>query len=146
MNNSADLLLERLRKAFAEHGTIADFCKVTGISRNAVTGWLTGKNVPTLPIIDRIAEYFGVSPADLLDKEVRVQPPELADPRREADIIVEEILQAVARIPRQVLVYLTEIDWKKVKRLRDVSDLLEATLGSLPRRNASDESSEEEAG
>lgn len=52
------------------------FYKECGISDAAVSQWRKGKTKPALSTVDKIAEYLGVSPDELLTGETKKAPSE----------------------------------------------------------------------
>ena len=58
--------LAKLRKA--KRMTQEDLAKRSGVSRNSITNWETGKREPKLIDIEKLAKVLNVSPNDFLDE------------------------------------------------------------------------------
>ncbi len=51
-----------------------EFGKIVGVSDKAVSTWETGKKIPRMGIIQKLADYFGISKSDIIeDKPVVVK-------------------------------------------------------------------------
>lgn len=64
---SGDNFARNLKALFGAHGlTGKDAGKLTGVSANAISGWLTGQREPSLSSIEKLAAFFEVDPFKML--------------------------------------------------------------------------------
>ena len=47
-----------------------DICKDLGIKYTTLTGWITAEKYPRIDKIEMLANYFGISKADLVEKRL----------------------------------------------------------------------------
>jgi transcriptional regulator with XRE-family HTH domain len=66
MTNSAKTLEDLLNRAKETRGFIAELSQKTGIKGPQLQRYITGKNVPGLDILDRIAKALGIDPWELI--------------------------------------------------------------------------------
>lgn len=91
--------LERFRKNVQleldiRHWKASDLCRRTGLSSPQLSKYLNGKKNPTLPVIDKIADAFGITTSKLLsDEDSTVAPPIL----KAKKTLSEEEAVAIAR-------------------------------------------------
>lgn len=60
MTDFQDLIKKRLESYFEPHGSMADFCRRTGIPRQNVKNWLKGTAIP-LDALEPIAAGLGLA-------------------------------------------------------------------------------------
>ena len=71
--NSKQVLAKNIQKYMdRDHLKAADVCKALGFKQNTFSNWLTGTTFPRQDKIEKMAEFFGCSPADLLNGNVMV--------------------------------------------------------------------------
>lgn len=69
---SRETFSQMLRKLFSEKGcTQEEFATCIGVSRQAIGKWLSGRGFPRADALDAIADFFGVSVAELVNYEDR---------------------------------------------------------------------------
>lgn len=81
MANSTKHLAKALEDLFQSRGrgTKADLMKKTGMSPSVLAGYLKAENSPSLDQVDRIADYFEISPWELLKPEGAQPTPSAAE-------------------------------------------------------------------
>lgn len=66
------MLGEKLKELRAKQGlTQATFAKIFNISSGTIAMWETGKRTPDIEMLNRIAEYFGVTLDYLVGNEIK---------------------------------------------------------------------------
>ena len=45
--------------------TYSNLAQILGINKSTISMWKTGKNLPRMELLDRIADYFGITVAEL---------------------------------------------------------------------------------
>ncbi len=66
------MLGEKLKELRAKHGlTQATFAEIFNISSGTIAMWETGKRTPDIEMLNRIAEYFGVTLDYLVGNEIK---------------------------------------------------------------------------
>lgn len=68
MNKTLELFRKRLLERLTPHGAVAEFCRISGISRSSVQRWEEGA-APTLDLLEPIARGLGTTPWELLKPE-----------------------------------------------------------------------------
>lgn len=59
---------EKIKRLVEERGlTQNELAEIAGTSRPFITNLLNGYKMPSVPVLKRIADYFGVSVDDLID-------------------------------------------------------------------------------
>ena len=60
---------QRIRKIRESHGmTQAQFASIAGVSDKAVSTWENDVNIPRMGVIQKIADYFGITKSDIIDE------------------------------------------------------------------------------
>lgn len=73
METKKEVFAERLRELLEKSRlSQKDFAEAIGENPSTVNAWLREANMPRLPKVQKVAEYFGVSPLYLLDRNVTV--------------------------------------------------------------------------
>ena len=49
-----------------------EFGKIAGVSDKAVSAWETGKRIPRMGAIEKIANHFGINKSDIIEDERRI--------------------------------------------------------------------------
>ena len=84
MSNTADLIINRLREAFQQHGAVAEFCRKSGLPRRTVDNWMAKRSYPGLDSLDAIAKGLDLQPWELLKppttSQLQEAGPKLVDP------------------------------------------------------------------
>ena len=65
-SNAAERLRNILNARLEQRGSVAEFCRKTGLARNTVESWLAGISSPNVRNLDTIAEALGVQPWALI--------------------------------------------------------------------------------
>lgn len=66
------MLGEKLKELRGKHGlTQATFAEIFNISSGTIAMWETGKRTPDIEMLNRIAEYFGVTLDYLVGNEIK---------------------------------------------------------------------------
>lgn len=47
--------------------------EIAGVSRQSVSTWLTGKNIPRMGVVEKLAAYFGILKSDLLEDKDKIE-------------------------------------------------------------------------
>ena len=103
----------RIHKGHRENRTIpvVDVAEASGVNRATLTNWENGRNVPDEVTVAPLADYYGVSPFDLLDSRKTLRFDENGNPFFENPKDVLQILEAglkgkgpeVRSIPGEIL-------------------------------------------
>lgn len=65
-----DIMAANIRRYMELNGkTRADMCKDLNLKYTTVTDWLKGNTYPRIDKIEMMAEYFGVTKSDLVERE-----------------------------------------------------------------------------
>lgn len=87
--------------------TRRDVCKDLGFSYFTFTDWVNGRYYPRMDKVDMLAEYFGVTKADLIEeKSIETHPVEMAE--RHFEMVMDEDLN-------EIFDYLKDMDANKRK-------------------------------
>lgn len=72
MTADKQLMAKNIKRFMEEKGVnAAEVCKVLGIKHNTFSDWINAKAYPRIDKIEKMANYFGVTKADLVeDKQV----------------------------------------------------------------------------
>lgn len=75
-----------------------------GVNRSMVTHWCSGKNIPRMDKIEKIAKYFGIKKTDLIEIKKPVEIDELRETFIKLyDLIPPERRAAVLEVLRSVI-------------------------------------------
>ena len=63
------VMAKNIKKYMRRTGkTQKELCTALGFKESTFSDWVTGKKYPRIDKIDRMANYFGISKADLVDE------------------------------------------------------------------------------
>ena len=78
--------------------TRIDLCKDLNLKYTTVTGWVTGEKYPRIDSIEKMANYFGISKGDLVERHIKKPAPESesglnAEIKNYLDLLTEDELR-----------------------------------------------------
>lgn len=72
--NNKNIFAENLRKYMEEAGkTRNDVCQALGLSYYTFTSWVNGSKYPRMDKVEMLANYFGITKADLIEEKTAEQ-------------------------------------------------------------------------
>lgn len=81
------VMAKNIKKYMRRTGkTQKELCTALGFKESTFSDWVTGKKYPRIDKIERMANYFGISKADLVDENT-VQPRSIALSSDELDLV-----------------------------------------------------------
>lgn len=81
----------------------SDLGRAAGVSRDSISRYVTGKNLPDLPQLKRIAEALDMEPADLLPNfDLQAIKEDMSPPAFEMKAIADNPGRSMLRINREV--------------------------------------------
>lgn len=87
MLGNKDIMAHNIKKYMDRKGVSAtDICFALGIKRNTFSDWVNAKTYPRIDKIEMMANYFGISKANLVEDELSDKHPVTPD---EMDLIVQ---------------------------------------------------------
>lgn len=94
-----------------------EFCKRLGLAYSTVTDWLNAEKYPRIDKIERMANFFGVSKADLVEPHTTDhshpnQPTVVTDKQTEHGVRIPVLGRVVAGIPIEAIEEI--IDWEEI--------------------------------
>ena len=100
MLGNKEVMAKNLKKYLDLNGkTATDVCSVLGFKRNTFSDWINAKTYPRIDKIEMMANYFGISKADLVEESPKHDYPlsrdeiELIDRFRSADKMTKESIK-----------------------------------------------------
>ena len=76
---SKEVFAENLRRYMAEYNLErTDIAKITGKSYTTVNDWYNGVTYPRIDSIEKLANHFGISKSDLIEKQGKSMTPKRA--------------------------------------------------------------------
>ena len=84
---SQEIFSANLKRYVAASGKAStDVAKAIGVSRGTFSDWMNGRNYPRMDKVQKLAEYFGITMADLVDR-----PNKLEQQKKELFMLFEEV-------------------------------------------------------
>lgn len=69
MQDNKEIMSKNLKKYMEiKHVNATDVCNALNIKHNTFSDWVNGKNYPRIDKIEMLANYFGISKADLVER------------------------------------------------------------------------------
>lgn len=68
-----------------------DMCEALGVKYTTFTDWVKGNAYPRIDKIELMANYFGISKADLVEERNSLTPKDERDIKKDLDAIMEKI-------------------------------------------------------
>ena len=73
---SKEVFADNLKRYMEEHElTRADICRIVDKSYSTVNDWYNGITYPRIDMIEQLANYFGISKADLIERPAKNMSP-----------------------------------------------------------------------
>lgn len=69
-HSAPSVFSNRLKKIMSDHDmSQTQIAKAAGVSQQSVSNWLNGKQIPRMPVIEKLANHFHIPVSELLDEE-----------------------------------------------------------------------------
>lgn len=93
-----------------------ELAKDMGVASSTVSMWVSGKNMPPVSMIQKLADYFRIGKSDLVDNKLDSDP--ISDARILNNVEVMDMIQKFLKLPlddRKAIEHLIESLSKKVE-------------------------------
>lgn len=107
-----EVLADNLRRLMDKNGiNRADLAGVLKTSYSTVNDWYNGKSYPRIDMIERLANYFGVNKADLIERKL---------------VLREDLTEYIASPTKQYLMdKIAKADDRKLDRIKKLMELID---------------------